>query len=69
MPKNPTTSRRHDQVGAGDVARAEQAQRHQRVRDPRLADDEAATSSDRDGAEAERLQRAPALLGPASSIV
>ena len=38
--EEPDHEQAHDDVGAGDVARPKQAQRHQRVRDPRLTHDE-----------------------------
>ena len=41
-PEHPGDQQRLHRVGAGDVARAEEAQRHQRVGDPRLAGDEGA---------------------------
>ena len=44
----------------GDVARAEQAQRHHRVGDARLAHDECRQQRQRERAEAERVSRAPA---------
>ena len=59
----PATSSAWSDVGAGDVARAEEAQRHQRVRDPRLAGDEggaAGRARSRRGSSVWR--RAPAVL-------
>ena len=58
----PTTSSPWTAVGAADVARAEQAQRHQRVLDPRLADEEGDDRRDGHRAQPERAGRAPALL-------
>ena len=69
MPNMPTTSSAWIEVGAGDVARAEQPQRHQRVGDARLADDERGEQRERDGAERRACGRAPAVLGDLPRIV
>ena len=48
--------------GSGNIARAEQSQRHQRIRHTCLADKKRSEQPDRDRAECERLGRSPALL-------
>ena len=64
MPNIPATNSICTRFAAGDVARAEDPQRDQRVR-ARVASraTNAGQQRDRDGAEAERLGRAPAVLG------
>ncbi len=62
LAEEPDDEQPHDEVRPGDVARPKEAQRHQRVGDPGLAEDERGEQSDRDRAEDERLGRAPALL-------
>ena len=58
----PATSSAWTDVGAGDVARAEDPQRHDRVRGLRFAHDEPNQQRQGDGSETERLRIGPALL-------
>jgi hypothetical protein len=62
-PEHPDDEQRLDEIGSGDVAGTEEAQRHQRVRRRRLAKYEGVEQGDRDRAEYDRLSRSPTLVG------
>ena len=68
MPNMPDHEQRLHDVRAGDVARAEQPQRHERFGDPRLARDERREQRERDAAEHERRGRVQPC-SPTSRIV
>ncbi len=59
-PEHPGDHQRLDRIGAGEVPRAEDPQRHQRVGRPRLAGDEA-------GEQGERRRRRSRACGPSPS--
>ena len=63
MPNIPATDRICTKLEPGDVARAEDPQRHERRGRRRLTDHEGDQQRDRDRAEGQRRARAPAVLG------